>query len=144
MDIQKKFYDYYQAFEEAYDTDEWNQVSSFFTEDATYESPMSGTVTGRDAVMEVFQASLNRFDRRFSKKRKIEVVEEGVVVAENYLKFPGVIHYKTEGAPNLIVEMTEELWYRNGLIEKIKDSIPEVELNKINQHITQYADCLTN
>ena len=43
--------EYYEAFEEAYDSDEWSVVEPFFTDDAVYEvtgaAALTGTPTGR-------------------------------------------------------------------------------------------------
>lgn len=136
-----KIYDaYYWAFEDAYDNDIWSDVITYFTDDAIYESPMVGKVTGKENIMSIFQASLNRFDRKFSVKRTIEEVKEEKIVEENYLKIPGIVTYGNENSPNLVVNMTEKVWFRNDLIEKIVDDIPLSERIKIQQYLEKYKN----
>lgn len=138
-----KIYDvYYWAFEDAYDTDKWDKVITYFTDDAIYESPMVGEVKGKENIMSIFQVSLNRFDRKFSVKRTIEEVKEEKIVEENYLKIPGIVTYGNEDCPDLIVTMTEEVWFKNGLIEKIVDDIPLSERIKIQSYMEKYKSKL--
>lgn len=136
------YWDYYWAFEEAYDTDKWNKVITYFTDDASYDSPATGLVKGKENVMNIYQASLNRFDRRFPIKRTITDIEEEQVIEENYLKMPGYITYGNEGYPNLVVYMYEELWFKDGLIQKIVDTIPEEEQLKIQTYLEKYDKVL--
>lgn len=133
---------YYWAFEDAYDNDIWDDVITYFTDDAIYESPMVGEVKGKENIMSIFQASLNRFDRKFSVKRTIEEIKEEKIVEENYLKIPGIVTYGNEDCPDLIVTMTEEVWFKNGLIEKIVDDIPLSERIKIQAYMEKYKSKL--
>lgn len=133
---------YYWAFEDAYDNDIWDDVITYFTDDAIYESPMVGEVKGKENIMSIFQASLNRFDRKFSVKRTIEEIKEEKIVEENYLKIPGIVTYGNEDCPDLIVTMTEEVWFKNGLIEKIVDDIPFSERIKIQAYMEKYKSKL--
>ena len=142
MDVLKKYKSYYQAFEDAYDSDNWSAVSSYFTDDAIYESPMTGQAKGKENVMNVFSESLNRFDRQFSVKRTIENIDSETIVEDNYLKIVGIVTYSHEGIPDLKVTMDEELWFKNELIEKIVDTIDETEMGKIQQHLEKYGDKL--
>lgn len=138
-----KIYDaYYWAFEDAYDTDIWDKVSTYFTNDAIYESPMAGEIKGKENIITVFQASLNRFDRKFSIKRTIKEIKEEKIVEENYLKIPGIITYGNKNCPDLVVNMTEEVWFKNGLIEKIVDDIPFSERIKIQLYLEEHKDRL--
>ena len=141
MSLLDNFYQYYDAFELAYEDDNWEPIEAFFTDDAVYDVPGRGKVEGRDNVMATFQASLNAFDRNFPLKRKIEIID-GVEVRDDYVKIPGVIHYYTPDAPTLEVNMVEHLWYRDGLICRIVDNISEVEREKMMAHIAQYGDTL--
>ncbi len=132
---------YFQAFEEAYDSDDWSDVETFFTEDAVYEvtgSPaLSGSTAGREAVMARFKAGLDNLDRRFPVKRTIEVLDV-VAEREGYVKIPGRVHYKIPGAPTLQLHMPEEAWFRGDRIERLVDTIPDTEAKKMMGHVERY------
>lgn len=140
MDSLKVYALYYWAFEDAYDNDVWDDVITYFTDDAIYKSPMVGEVKGKENIMSVFQTSLNRFDRKFSVKRTIKEIKEEKIVEENYLKVPGIVTYGNENCSDLVVTMTEEVWFKNGLIEKIVDDIPLSERIKIQQYLEEYKN----
>lgn len=132
------YWKYYQAFEDAYDNDIWDDVITYFTDEASYDSPATGFVQGRENIMKTYQASLNRFDRRFSVKRVIKDIEAEQIIEENYLKMPGYVTFGNEGCPDLVIYMYEELWFKDGLIDKIVDTIPEEELLKIQTYVEKY------
>lgn len=136
------YWEYYWAFEDAYDTDKWDKVITYFTDDASYDSPATGLIEGKENVIKIYQASLNRFDRRFSVKRIIKDIEEEQVIEENYMKMPGNVVYSNEGYPDLVVYMYEELWFKGGLIHKIVDTIPEEEQLKIQAYLEKYDSVL--
>ncbi len=137
-----RYNDYYDAFEDAYDDDQWDAVASFFTEDAVYEAPRGGRAEGRDAVMKCFKNSLDEFDRRFPVKRRIEVLEEGKEVTGDYLKIPGNIYYEIPGAPTLAIYMHEDVWFRGDCICRLVDVIPEQEQEKMAKHLETYGHLL--
>ncbi|MDJ0851724.1 MAG: nuclear transport factor 2 family protein [Myxococcota bacterium] len=136
-----RYNEYFEAFEVAYDTDDWSGVEPFFTEDAVYEvtgsAALTGSTSGRDAVMARFKAGLDNLDRKFPIKRRIEVLD-GVQEREGYVKIPGRVHYEIPGAPTLHLYMDEEAWFRGDRIERLVDTIPEEEAAKMAKHIAQY------
>lgn len=142
MQSLERFNQYYDAFEEAYDSDQWDEVATFFTEDAIYEAPRGGKAEGRDVVMATFKNSLDQLDRRFPKKRRIEIIEDQREVTEEYLKLPGHIYYEIPGAPTLCVYMIEHVWFRGDDICKIVDEIPAEEISKMMAHLESYGHLL--
>ena len=138
MSVRETYTDYFDAFEVAFDTDEWERVGKFFTEDAVYEAPRGGRVEGREAVLAQFKASLNQFDRQFPVKRRIEVLEDRVEEADVYLKVPGNIHYSLPGAPELVFYMEEEVWFRGDQIERLVDTIPPQEAEKMAAYLAEH------
>ena len=141
MAAMDRFNAYFDAFEDAYDTDDWSVVETFFTEDAVYEvvgSPaLAGSTSGREAVMARFKAGLDDLDRKFPNKRKIEILD-GVEEREGYVKIPGRVHYEIPGAPTLYLMMEEEAWFRGDRIERLVDTIPDAEARKMASHVAQY------
>lgn len=141
MSARDRYDAYFDAFEDAYDSDDWSEVEAFFTEDAVYEvvgSPMlAGKVEGRDAVMARFKAALDGLDRKFPVKRRIEVLD-GVEEQDGYVKIPGRVHYEIPGAPTLHLHMEEEAWFRGDRIERLVDHIPDAEARKMAAHVAEH------
>ena len=138
MGVGKTYDEYFEAFEAAFDSDEWEVVGAFFTDDAVYEAPRGGRVEGRDAILAHFKASLDQFDRQFPVKRRIEVIEAQVVEQEDYLKVPGNIHYTLPGSPTLIFYMEEEAWFQDGRIARLVDTIPPDEAQKMMDYVQEH------
>ena len=137
-----RYMEYYEAFEEAYDTDDWSVVEPFFTDDAVYEvagaAALTGSTAGRDAVMARFKAGLDNLDRKFPIKRRIEILDDEVEARGDYVKIPGRVHYELPGAPELLLQMTEEAWFRGDRISRLLDTIPEDEAAKMVAHVAKH------
>ncbi len=138
MNIREIYDAYFEAFEVAFDEDEWEPVGRFFTEDAVYEAPRGGWVQGRGEILSQFKNSLDQFDRRFPVKRQIAIAEDQVELGDGYLKVPGNIHYKMPGAPELVFYMEEEVWFRDGRIERLVDTIPAAEAEKMAAYLAEH------
>lgn len=138
MSILEHYQAYFNAFEIAYDTDDWADVASFFTEDAVYEAPGGFKAEGREAVAELLKKSLDMLDRRFPVKRRIEVLESKREASEDYLKVPGNIHYMLPGQPTLVVYMHEDVWFRNGKISRLVDVIPKEDMVKMMNYLKEH------
>lgn len=142
MSLRDEYNAYYEAFEVAFDNDDWSPIEKFFAEDAVYEAPRGGKVEGRKAVMAQFKESLDAFDRTFPVKRVIEVHEEKVEVSEDYIRVPGTIHYRLPGEESLAFEMIEEAWYKGNEIVRLVDTIPPSEAEKMASYLAKHADKL--
>ncbi len=142
MTIEKRYKEYFEAFEIAFDSDEWGPIAEFFTEDAVYEAPRGGRVEGRDAVLAQFKESLDAFDRTFPVKRVIEVHQDKVEATEDYIKVPGTIHYELPGEEPLAFEMLEQAWFQGDQIQRLVDVIPEAEAEKMAVYLAKHAEKL--
>ncbi len=138
MSVRQIYDNYFEVFEVAFDSDEWAPVGDYFTEDAVYEAPRGGRVEGRDAILAQFKTSLDQFDRQFPIKRRIEVIEDEVVEEADYLKIPGNIHYSLPDGPKLVFYMEEEAWFQEGRIQKLVDTIPPEEAQKMMNYVQEY------
>ena len=70
MSLIARFAEYAAAFEKAYETDDWSVLVPYFTDDASYDSPLpapfGGRPEGRDAVIAYLHGVVDQLDRRFS------------------------------------------------------------------------------
>ena len=78
MGMIERYAAYAEAFEEAYESDNWSVLDPYFTEDAVYDfiaaPPLGGRHEGRATVLNDFKDAVNGFDRLF-KSRKVELLE---------------------------------------------------------------------
>lgn len=70
MGMIERFVEYTVALEEAYQTDDWSRLGSYFAQNATYRSYYGADleVTGRDGVLKQFQSDAESFDRKFDSR----------------------------------------------------------------------------
>ena len=115
-----KFGEYAAAFEESLLDDNWTRLEQYFSADATY-LPGDGTeASGRDAVLQALQDSVNALERKCDSRDVIgepEISESGDTIT---LKF--TIRYTKTGLPDLVLGGVETLQYVNGAILKMEDA----------------------
>ena len=132
---------YAQAFEDAFDSDDWSEVESFLTEDVVYEVglPMLGAdrIEGRSAVIAWFRDVLDRFDRRFE-KRPLKLVE-GPTEEGNEVRMRGTALYRAEGVPDFLLDLVETLRFRDGRIERIEDRYTEEMAAALEDHLATHG-----
>ena len=137
-----RYMEYYDAFEEFYDSNDASLIEPFFTDDAVYEvtgsAALANTTRGRDAVLARFAAGLDGLDRRFPVKRHIEFLDDEVEARDDYVKVPGLVHYQATGGPPLRIEMTEEAWFRGDRIAKLVDTIPDAQATKMAEYVAKH------
>ncbi len=54
------------------------------------------------------------------------------------MKIPGRVHYEIPGAPELLLHMEEEAWFRGDRIARLMDAIPEAEAAKMASHVAKH------
>ncbi len=54
------------------------------------------------------------------------------------MKIPGRVHYEIPGAPELLLHMEEEAWFRGDRIARLMDAIPEDEAAKMASHVAKH------
>ncbi len=110
---------YAAAFEESLLDDDWGRLKQYFSEDASY-LPGDGTeATGRDAVLQALQDSVNALERKCDSRDLLgepEVSESGDTIT---LKF--TIRYSRKGLPDLVLSGYETAQFANGSILKMED-----------------------
>jgi len=134
MSILERFNAYAEAFEVAYESDDFSVLEPFFTEGAVYETiadpPLGGCQEGRDAVFAYLKSSVASFDRSFEKREL--VVLEGPVVRGNEVWMKWCANYQSEGLPPLAIEGEETATFEGDRICRLEDRwSPEAEKNVV-------------
>jgi hypothetical protein len=124
MDAIDVFARYAMAFEEACGSDDWSTVSSFFTDDAVYETfagpPFGGRHEGRSAVIEHLKESVDGFDRRFDTREPPELLA-GPELRDGAVWIRWRVIYRLAGAPPLALEGEETAVFDGDRICRLED-----------------------
>lgn len=123
MDVLKRFLTYYLAFEETYVDDDWTRLEPLFAPDVVYRVTGTGAydceLHGRDAVFAGIRRFLDGFDRRCI--RRLETIDAPSADGDR-VSLRGAAIYMRGESPELRLELTEVLDYRDGLIVAITDT----------------------
>jgi SnoaL-like domain len=102
MDIQDRYTEYADAFEQTYEDDDWSRIAQYFTANAVYEG--DPVARGRDAVLERLKNSVNGFDRRMDSRT---VKFEKPTVDGDTVTVKWKATYTKNGLPNLEISGKE-------------------------------------
>ena len=122
------FFAYYDAFEDAAISGDFDAVGALLTDDVTYRVsgvPFACELHGRAAVIAGMKHSLAGFDARLDGRwlgiRGLPREEDGALRVEL------LSAYRKDGAPDLHFTVTERLRFRDGRIHDIEDAYtPEI------------------
>ena len=121
MNIEDRFQAYAADFELSYADDDWSRLAQYFTADASYDAgDGSETATGRDAVLQKFQDSVNGLDRTMG-QREVQlhsVVSDGDTVVAEWTAC-----YTNTGLPPLEISGTESARFDGDAIAELRDEI---------------------
>ena len=119
----ERFQQYADAFEVAFEKDDWSAVEPFFTENAVYEiiadEPLGGLHEGRRAVLDYFKQALDGFDRRFD-SRELEPTE-GPIEKDGAVWMRWRVTYRVGDAPPLSMEGEETATFEGDRISRLED-----------------------
>lgn len=109
------------AFEAAYKSDDWRPLGEFLDDHISYEvvnMPFHCRVSGREAVLQGFQRSVDRFDRLCRRTVGIDssIRQEGDKVLVN-----AGIRFERSGAPLIEVRLWEVASYSDGRMTRLID-----------------------
>lgn len=142
MNVSEVFIGYATAFEETYRDDDWQRLSPYFHEDATYEvcnMPFHCALRGREAIFRGIKRSLDGFDRKCQRTLPGPSVfkEEG----DKVLVFGGVV-YEREGS-----QTSATLWeiatIKDDQICSIVDIYSPGDAENYEKWISQWDDGLS-
>lgn len=123
MSILERFNAYAEAFENAYERDDFSILEPYFTEDAVYETladpPLGNLQEGRDAIFAYMKVSVAGFDRLFDKREL--VLLEGPLVRGNAVWIKWRADYESEGVPPLALEGEETASFDGDRISRLED-----------------------
>ena len=141
MGIVERFLEYAQAFEDAYDSDDWSLLEPYFTEDAVYDfvagPPLGGRHEGRATVLRDFQAAVNGFDRRFS-SRRVEFLE-GPLEKKGEVWMRWAATFTPDGAPDCRVEGEERAVFEGDRISLLEDKASDEECQRLGSYMATHG-----
>ena len=141
MGIVERFLEYAQAFEDAYDSDDWSLLEPYFTEDAVYDfvagPPLGGRHEGRATVLRDFQAAVNGFDRRFS-SRRVEFLE-GPLEKKGEVWMRWAATFTPDGAPDCRVEGEERAVFEGDRISLLEDKASDEECQRLGAYMATHG-----
>ena len=142
MESARRFGEYAVAFEEAYKDDEWTRLEPFFTEDASYEAtgepPLGGRWSGRAALIQQLQNSVNDLDRRFD-SRRTELLGQPEI-SESSFRISWRATYEKEGCPDLVFGGDETAEFEGDCIKTLTDKMEEGSDRRIQEYLKRYFD----
>jgi hypothetical protein len=144
MSLIPRFAAYAAAFERAYESNEWSDVEDFFSEDVVYEIglPILGETLreGRDEVLAWFPDVLDRFDRQFD-SRELELLD-GPTEKDDEVWILGTATYRSEGFPDLVLELEETIRYEGDDIIHLVDSYTDEMKAQVRAYALEHGEAL--
>jgi hypothetical protein len=123
MSLIPRFVEYADAFEKAFESDDWSDVEAFFDEDAVYEVglPLLGAsrCEGREAILTWLKDVLDRFDRRFD-SRELRLLE-GPKESGGEVWIRGTATYRAAGVPDFTLLLEETVRFEGDRIVHLED-----------------------
>ena len=145
MTITTRFMEYAAAFEEAFESDEWSKVGTFFTDDGVYATvgppPFGTRAEGRAAVLAGFKQALDAFDRRFD-KREVSVLEGPIERDPRTLWFKWLGIYRRAGLPDLRMEGEETAVFEGQHIKHLEDRFTPATAERIAGYVAAHGATL--
>ena len=144
MSILERFNAYAEAFEVAYESDDFSVLEPFFTEDAVYETladpPLGSLQESRDAIFAFMKSSVAGFDRRFEKREL--VLLEGPEVRGNSVWMKWCAKYQSEGVPPLALEGEETATFEGDRICRLEDRWSPDAGKAVVEYMETHGDAL--
>jgi hypothetical protein len=120
MSIQDRFLAYANAFEVAFDSNDWSGLEQFFTHDASYDNGMGDVAKDRAAVLVMLESAVDGFDRLMDTRVLdfIPPTTEGDTVTMSW-----TAHYSKAGVPDLQFGGTEFAQFEGDRIARLWDEL---------------------
>lgn len=133
------FQSYANAFEQAYDTDEWDAVADHFSDDICFQvlaRPVTTIRTeGKENVISFFKTNLDAIDRRFPTKRQRQNISK-LEVNGNYIEVYSSAIYSSPDGTQVELTYEEEAWINDqGKIKELISVIPAGDLERLTSSI---------
>ena len=137
----ERFCGYAEAFERAFESDDWSVLKPYFSQDAIYEvpggPPFGKLVNGLENIISSFQSDVNSFDRKFD-QRIVELVkppyEQGPVVHAHWRAV-----YKKEGIPDLELRGVEQAHFQADKIHRLVSVFDDAQEQSVLEWLGRHA-----
>ena len=144
MGMVERFLEYAQAFEDAYDSDDWSLLEPYFTEDAVYDfiagPPLGARHESRATILSDFRDAVNGFDRRFT-SRRVDLVE-GPIERNGEVWMRWLATYTLDGAPDCRLEGEERAVFEGGRIGLLEDKVSDEECQRLAAYLETHGNKL--
>lgn len=144
MSTIQEFAQYAAAFERAFESDDWSEVTSLLAPDVVYEVglPILGKARceGRDEMIDWFKESLNTLDRRFE-KRSLALIE-GPEVRDGVVWLSGTATYEAASVPPFVLKLEETLRFEEGLLVRLEDTYSDAMKAETKAYIDTHGEKL--
>ena len=146
MAILDRFMEYAAAFEEAVNSDEWRNVGTFFTEDATYQTvgppPFGQQAKGRAGILAYFKSSLDGFDRLWD-SREVSILGTPEVGADT-VRFRWLEILRKPGVPEFRLEGEELARFAGDRIQHLEDRFNDETAAQVQRYMAAHGAALTS
>ena len=134
MSILSRYQAYAEAFEVAYEDDDWSKVAPFFTEDAVYAGEPEAR--GRDAVLERLKGGVDAFDRKMD--RRVPDFEPPTVDGDT-LTMKWSVLFQKQGLPDIKVSGVEVAEFRGDQIAVLRDDFDPEAQSALEKWMAEHA-----
>ena len=139
MNIQDRFLAYANAFEVAFDSNDWSGLEQFFTHDASYDNGMGDVANDRAAVLAMLESAVDGFDR-LMETRVVDLsppTTDGDTVITHW-----TAHYSKAGVPDLQFGGTESAQFEGDRIARLWDELDTGALETLSNWLGAHGESL--
>lgn len=141
MNNADRFLEYADAFELAFESDDWTRVAEYFAPRAEYTAIDGARAIGREQIIEAFRKSVDAIDRRFDER--IVMPLDPQLSGDGSLFMTWEITFKKQGTPDLRLAGTGEASYDSGrifeLVDRLENGMNESMAAWMNEHGSKLA-----
>lgn len=142
MSLQDRFLEYADAFEQVYETNNWQQLAQYFTDNASYDSG-DGSVPaeGRPAVLAKLEGAVDGLDRLMD-SRSLTFDPPGIDV--DTVSVGWTVHYTKAGADDLQVHGTEFARFEGDRSAQLWDVFKPGAIEAVGEWMAAHGDKLSS
>jgi len=138
MSIVERYLAYADDFEKTYADDDWDRLTQYFTEDATYTGEPEDA-HGRAAVLAKLRAGVDAFDRQMD-SRRIDFAAPRDNGGTVEVRWAGT--YTKSGCPDLILTGEEFAEFEGDRIRLLRDVIDPAAASAMGEWMTAHGSKL--
>ena len=139
MSIQDRFLAYANAFEVAFDSNDWSGLEQYFTHDASYDNGMGDVANDRAAILAMLESAVDGFDRLMD-TRVLDLTPpttDGDTVSTHW-----TVRYSKAGVPDLQFGGTEFAQFEGDCIARLWDELGTDTLETLGNWVGTHGESL--